>query len=78
VTELDGTLTPRDLMRARKQGRTQFYDDQKTGRFPPPDFYLGPRSPRWLESTYRRWLAQKLAEPKQAPMQTPRRKRKVA
>jgi predicted DNA-binding transcriptional regulator AlpA len=56
-------------------GYTQFHEMLKAGLFPPPDGYLGPRSPFWIETTLGEWQRQKLAEPKQAPVQTPRRKR---
>jgi predicted DNA-binding transcriptional regulator AlpA len=56
-------------------GYTTFHEELKAGRFPPPDSYLGPRSPVWTDSTLREWQRQKLAEPKQPPVQTPRRRR---
>jgi predicted DNA-binding transcriptional regulator AlpA len=56
-------------------GYTQFHEELKKGGFPLPDAYLGPRSPVWRESTLREWQRQKLAQPKQPPIQTPRRRR---
>jgi predicted DNA-binding transcriptional regulator AlpA len=56
-------------------GYTQFHEELKNNNFPAPDAYLGPRSPVWTENTLREWQRQKLAEPKQPPVQTPRRRR---
>jgi predicted DNA-binding transcriptional regulator AlpA len=55
-------------------GYTQFHEHLKTGRFPPPDGYVGPRSPFWTETTLREWQRQQFIQPKQPPMQTPRRR----
>ena len=45
-------------------GESEFHEKIRTGEFPPPDAYLGPRSPVWLRSTLRRWQAELLARPK--------------
>ena len=42
-------------------GYTEFYEAIKKERFPPPDGYLGPRSPFWTEATIGKWQAEKLA-----------------
>jgi predicted DNA-binding transcriptional regulator AlpA len=55
--------------------RSQFYEDIKQKNFPAPDGYLGPRSPFWTERTERSWRQRKLAEHKQPPIQTPRRRK---
>jgi predicted DNA-binding transcriptional regulator AlpA len=31
--------------------KSELYDDINDGLFPPPDCYIGPRSPCWLEET---------------------------
>jgi predicted DNA-binding transcriptional regulator AlpA len=36
-------------------GKTEFDDAVADGRFPPPDAYLGPRSPVWTEDTVAGW-----------------------
>jgi predicted DNA-binding transcriptional regulator AlpA len=56
-------------------GYTQFHEELKAGRFPPPDAWLGPRSPVWKDETIGNWQQGLLAKPKQEPMQTPRRRR---
>jgi predicted DNA-binding transcriptional regulator AlpA len=55
-------------------GYTQFHEALKKGDFPPADAYLGPRSPVWTDATYCEWQRRKLAQPKQPPIQTPRRR----
>jgi predicted DNA-binding transcriptional regulator AlpA len=62
---------------------TAFHELIRGGRFPPPDCYLGPRTPVWLESTLREWQREKLTEPKPVRIRAPRsgmsaaRRRKV-
>jgi predicted DNA-binding transcriptional regulator AlpA len=34
---------------------SSLYDAIKGGRFPPPDAYLGPKTPVWLDTTYYAW-----------------------
>jgi predicted DNA-binding transcriptional regulator AlpA len=58
-------------------GYTEFHAAMKDGRFPPPDAYIGPRSPVWTEATLRAWQQERLAAPK-APPATPRRRRRKA
>jgi predicted DNA-binding transcriptional regulator AlpA len=61
-------------MEIRGGGKTEFYRAIKTGEFPAPDAFLSKRAPVWLDSTLRAWQQKKLAEPKPAPIQTPRRR----
>ena len=42
-------------------GYTEFHLAMKDGRFPPPDAYLGPRSPVWTDQTLAKWQAGMLA-----------------
>ena len=42
-------------------GYTEFNEAIKDKRFPPPDGYLGPRSPFWTETTIQNWQAEQLA-----------------
>ena len=41
-------------------GESEFYDAIKEGRFPPPDTYLGPRSPVWTDETLANWQREKI------------------
>ncbi len=41
-------MTPREVRAALRIGNTKFWADIKSGALPPPDFSLGPKSPRWL------------------------------
>jgi len=72
---LDRFIRKREAIAVSGLGYTQFHEELKAGRFPPPDSHLGPRSPVWTENTLREWQRKKLAEPKPAPVQTPRRRR---
>jgi len=45
-------------------GESEFHEAIRTGEFPEPDGYLGPRSPFWLRSTLKRWQVELLARPK--------------
>jgi hypothetical protein len=47
---------------------TEFWQAQKEGRISPPDAYLGPRTPVWLESTVEKDQERLLAEPR--PIET--------
>lgn len=47
----------------------------KAGEFPPPDAYIGPRSPVWKDETIWAWQQARLAAPKQ-PAEAPRRRRR--
>jgi predicted DNA-binding transcriptional regulator AlpA len=38
----------------------EFYAAIKDGRFPPPDTYLGPRSPVWTDETLANWQREKI------------------
>ena len=47
---------------------TEFWAAQKDGRISPPDAYLGPRTPVWLETTVERDQQRLLASPQ--PIET--------
>jgi predicted DNA-binding transcriptional regulator AlpA len=75
MSEIDPFRRSHVAMKIRGGGKTGFYKAINTGEFPPPDTFIGPRTPVWLDSTLRSWQQKKLAEPKPAPIQTPRRRR---
>jgi predicted DNA-binding transcriptional regulator AlpA len=57
-------------------GNTEFWQAQKEGRISPPDAWLGPRTPVWLESTVEKDQERLLAAPR--PVETrPSRRRKT-
>jgi hypothetical protein len=76
-------ITPRLNRKASFKERlglknTKFHDDMNAGRIPPPDGWLGPRSPVWTEATVLRTIQAYLAQPK--PPEThpaARRRRKL-
>ena len=75
MPDTDNFVRKPETIKASGYGYTQFHEALKSKDFPPPDTYLGPRSPVWKQSTISEWQRQKLAEPKQPPVQTPRRRR---
>jgi predicted DNA-binding transcriptional regulator AlpA len=46
------------VQRCSGLGDSEFYEAIKEGRFPPPDAYLGPRSPVWTDETLANWQRQ--------------------
>lgn len=60
-------------------GNTKFHDEMNAGRIPPPDGWLGPRSPVWTDETVEKTIQAYLAQPK--PVEThpaARRRHKLA
>jgi hypothetical protein len=51
-------------------GKTKQHEMQEAGIIPPPDVWLGPRTPGWFTSTVRRIQASLAAQPR--PPEKPR------
>lgn len=50
------TLGVGDLAPLVGESRRQLVDAVRDGHFPPPDYHLSPRRPRWLRSTVVAWM----------------------
>jgi hypothetical protein len=56
-------------------GNTKFHEEQNAGRISPPDTWLGPRTPVWLETTVKADMARMLDAPKPIETRPLRRRR---
>jgi hypothetical protein len=51
-------------------GNTKFHNELNAGRIPPPDAWLGPRSPVWTEETVEATIKSYLSTSKSKPIET--------
>jgi len=58
-------LSIKKVSEATLRGKSTIWADLRAGTFPPPDARIGRRA-AWLESTIQKWIADRVAETRQA------------
>ena len=56
-------------------GETKFHEERTAGRIPPPDAWLGPRSPVWTDETVEKTMRAYMAAPRPIETRPLRRRR---